>query len=126
MVKGAKRDAECEITMPVYSATYSGKGINHRTNTRSMTRQRNDTSQYDREMRRKIDRCAAQRALELTNHRMKIERQQKPGAKRAKEAFDLLARQDTSAQVEDKYREITALRRKQINSVKRQFLSGRC
>jgi hypothetical protein len=26
-MKGAKRDAEREITMPVYSATYTGKGI---------------------------------------------------------------------------------------------------
>jgi hypothetical protein len=39
VMKGVKRDAEHEITMPVYIATYSGKGINHRTNARSMTRQ---------------------------------------------------------------------------------------
>jgi hypothetical protein len=48
VMKGAKRDAERKITMPVYSATYSGKGINHRTNARSMSRQRNDAAQYDR------------------------------------------------------------------------------
>jgi hypothetical protein len=31
VMKRAKRDAECEITMPVYIVAYSGKGINHRT-----------------------------------------------------------------------------------------------
>ena len=101
VMKEAKRDAEREITMPVYSATYSGKDINHWTNARSMVQKRKDTSQYDRELHGKIDRCAEQRALELVNHRMKIERKQKAGAKRAKEAFDRLARQDTSDQVED-------------------------
>jgi hypothetical protein len=45
VMKGAKRDAEREITMPVYSATYNGKGINHRTNARSMARQRNNAAQ---------------------------------------------------------------------------------
>jgi hypothetical protein len=35
-------DAEREITIPVYNATYNGKGINHRTNARSMTRQFNN------------------------------------------------------------------------------------
>ena len=108
-MKGAKRDAEREITMPVYSATYNGKGINHRTNARSMARQRNNAAQYDRELRRKIDRRTAQRALEMANRRIKIERQKKAGAKRAKEAFDRLAREDTSAQAEDKRREIPAL-----------------
>ncbi len=126
VMKGAKRDAEREITMPVYSATYSGKGINHRTNARSMARQRNDVAQYDRELRCKIDRRAAQRALELANRKMKNEKKRKAGAKRAKEAFDRLARQDTSVQAEDKLREIAALRRKQINSGKRQFISARC
>jgi hypothetical protein len=125
-MKGAKRDAEREITMPVYSATYNGKGINHRTNARSMARQRNNAAQYDRELRRKIDRRTAQRALEMANRRIKIERQKKAGAKRAKEAFDRLAREDTSAQAEDKRREIAALRRKQMNSDKRQSLSGKC
>ncbi len=124
-MKGAKRDAECEITMPVYNATYNGKGINHRTNVRSMTRQRNNAAQYDRELRRKIDRRTVQRALEMTNRRIKIESQKKAGAKRAKEAFDRLAREDTSAQTEDKHREIAALSRKQMNSGKRQFLSGK-
>ena len=107
-MKGAKRDAEREITMPVYSATYNGKGINHRTNARSMARQRNNAAQYDRELRRKIDRRTTQRALEMANRRIKIERQKKAGAKRAKEAFDRLAREDTSAQAEDKCREIEA------------------
>ncbi len=46
------------------------------------------------------------------NRKMKNEKKRKAGAKRAKETFDRLARQDTSAQVEDKRREITALRRK--------------
>ncbi len=32
VMKGVKRDAECEITMTVYIVTYSVKGINHRTN----------------------------------------------------------------------------------------------
>jgi hypothetical protein len=36
-----------------------------------MTRQRNDAAQYDRELRCKIDRRAAQRALELANRKMK-------------------------------------------------------
>jgi hypothetical protein len=112
--------------MPVYNATYSGKGINHRTNARSMAWHRNDTVQYDRELCRKIDRCAAQRALVLVNHRMKIERKRKTGTKRTKEAFDRLARQDTSVQSEDKHREIATLRRKQISSAKGQFISGRC
>ena len=125
-MKGAKRDAEREITMPVYSATHSGKGINHRANARSMAQKRKDATQYDRELRRKIDQRAEQRALELANRRMKIERKQKAGAKRAKEAFDRLARQDTSAQAEDNRRESSALRRKQMNSGKRQFISGRC
>jgi hypothetical protein len=110
VMKGSKRDAEREITMPVYSATYNGKGINHRTNARSMARQRNNVAQYDRELRRKIDRRTAQRALEMANRRIKIERQKRAGAKRAKEAFDRLAREDTSAQAEDKRREIAALR----------------
>jgi hypothetical protein len=126
-MKGAKRDAEREITMPVYSATYSDKGINHRTNTRSMTRQRNDTAQYHRELRYKFDRRGAQCALELVNRKMKNEKKRKAGAKRAKEAFDLLAGKDTSAQSEDNnHREIAGLWRKQINSGKSQFLSGRC
>jgi len=125
-MKGAKRDAKREITIPVYSATYSGKDINHWTNARSMARQRNDTAQYDRELRCKIDRSAAQRARELANRKMKNEKKRKAGAKRAKQAFDRLARQDTSAQTEDKSREIAVLRRKQINSGKSQFISVRC
>jgi hypothetical protein len=91
-----------------------------------MARQRNDTEQYDRELRGKIDRCTAQRALELANLRMKNEKKRKAGAKRAKEAFDRLSRQDTSAQTEDKRRKNPALRSKQINSGKSQFISGRC
>ena len=62
----------------------------------------------------------------MATRRIKIERQKKAGAKRAKEAFDRLAREDTSAQAEDKRREIAALRRKQMNSDKRQSLSGKC
>jgi hypothetical protein len=126
VMKGAKRDAEREITIPVYNAMYSGKGINHRTNARSMTRQRNDAVQYDRELRCKIDRRAAQRALELANRKMKNEKKRKDGTKRVREAFDLLGKQYTSVQVEDKHREIAALRRKQINSGKSQFFTGRC
>jgi hypothetical protein len=57
---------------------------------------------------------------------MKIERKRKTGTKRTKEAFDRLARQDTSVQSEDKHREIATLRRKQISSAKGQFISGRC
>jgi hypothetical protein len=68
------RDAEREITMLVYSATHSGKGINHRTDVRSMVWMCNDAVQYDRELCCKIDRRVAQCALELVNHRMKIER----------------------------------------------------
>jgi hypothetical protein len=125
VMKGAKRDAEREITIPVYNAMCSDKGINHRTNARSMTRQRNDTVQYDRELRCKIDRCAVQRTLELANRKMKNEKKRKDGTKRVKEAFDLLRRQYTSVQVEDNHREIAALRRKQINSGNRQFITGR-
>jgi hypothetical protein len=55
------------------------------------------------------------------NHRMKKEKKRKAGAKWAKEAFDRLARQDTSGQFEDKSREITTLRSKEINSGNRQF-----
>jgi hypothetical protein len=126
VMKGAKRDAEREITMPVYSATYSGKGINHRTNTRSMTRLCNDSAQDDRDLFCKIDRRAAKRPLELANCKMKNEKKRKTGTKRAKETFDLLTRQDTSVQAEDKRREIAVLRRKQINFGKSQFISGRC
>jgi hypothetical protein len=110
--------------MPVYIETYSCKSINQRTNVRSMTWQRNHSVKYDRELFRKIDRCAAQRALELVNRRMKIERKQKAGTKRTKEEFDRLTSQDTSPQTEDKHREITALRSKQINSDKCQCISG--
>jgi hypothetical protein len=74
VMKGAKRDAELEITMLVYIATYSGKDINHRTDVRSMVWMCNDVVQYDRELRCKIDRRVVQRALELVNRRMKIER----------------------------------------------------
>ena len=126
VMKGAKRDAEREITMPVYSTTYSGKGINHRTNARSMSQKCKDTAQYDWELHRKIDWRNEQRALELVNRKVKVERKQKAGAKRAKEAFNHLARQDTSAQAEDKRRKSATLRRKQINSGKCQFISGRC
>jgi hypothetical protein len=50
--------------------------------------------------------------LELVNYKMKNEKKRKAAAKRAKEMFDRLARQDTSAQTEDNRREISALRRK--------------
>ena len=69
-----------------------------------MVRQRNDTTQYDREVRCKVDRRAAQREMELVNRKMKNDKKRMAGAKRAKEAFDRLARQDTSAQTEDKHR----------------------
>jgi hypothetical protein len=82
--------------------------------------------QYDRELHCKIDRRAAQRALELENRKMKNEKKRKAGGKRGKEEFDHLESQDTSDQTEDKHREIAALRSKQINSGKSQFLSGRC
>ena len=57
---------------------------------------------------------------------MKNEKKRKAGGKRGKEEFDRLENQDTSDQTEDKHREITELRSKQINSGKSQFLSGRC
>jgi hypothetical protein len=44
-----------------------------------------------------MDRRVAQRALELANRKMKNEKKRKAGAKRAKEAFDRLARQDFSS-----------------------------
>ncbi len=93
---------------------------------RSMTRQRNDTAQYDRALRCKIDRRAAQRALELVNRKMKNEKKRKVTTKGDKEVFDRLAWKDTSVQTEDKSREIAALRSKKINSGNRQFICGRC
>jgi hypothetical protein len=42
--------------------------------------------------------------MELVNRKMKNEKKRKAGSKRVKEAFDHLARQDTSAQTEDKHR----------------------
>jgi hypothetical protein len=65
---------------------------------------------YDNVMtqRSTIGSCAAksideaQCALDLVNRKMKNEQKRKTEAKRVKEAFDRLAREDTSAQAEDK------------------------
>ena len=119
-MKGAKRDVEREIKVPVYSATYSGKGISYKTTARSAEQRRNDAALYDRELRRKLDRRAAQRAVEAQNRKVKMERKRKAGAKRAKEAFERLWQQGTSAQamrvLDDQRAEREARRRKQIKS----------
>jgi hypothetical protein len=125
VMKGAKRDVEREIKVPVYSATYSGKGISYKTTARSAEQRRNDAALYDRELRRKLDRRAAQRAVEAQNRKAKMERKRKAGAKRGKEAFERLWQQVTSAQamrvLDDQRAEREARRRKQIKSG-RQFV----
>jgi hypothetical protein len=83
-------------------------------------------AQNDRELFCKIDQYVAQCALDLLNCKMKNEKKRKAGAKRVKEDFDRLARQDTSDQAEEKRREIVTIRCKQINSGKGQFISARC
>ena len=90
VMKGVKRDVGCEIKVPVYIVTYSGKGISYKTTVRSAEQRRNDVALYDRELRRKLDRRAAQRAVEAQNRKSKMERKRKAGTKRAKEAFERL------------------------------------
>ena len=98
VMKGAKRDVDREIKVPMYNATYSDKGISYQTTDRATEQRRNDEAQYDHELRRKIDRCAAHREVEAQNSKAKMERKRNTGTKRAKETFERLWQQDTSAQ----------------------------
>ena len=123
VMKGAKRDAEREIKMPVYSATYSGKGVSYKTTARSAEQRRNDAAQYDRELRRKLDRCGDHRVVEAKNRKTKMGRKRKVGTKRAKEVFERLCQKGTSTQamrvLEDQRVEHEVRRHKQIKSGRR-------
>ncbi len=44
VMKGAKRDVGREIKVPMYSATYSGKGIGYQTTVRVAEQRRNDVA----------------------------------------------------------------------------------
>ncbi len=91
VMKGAKRDVDREIKVPMYSATYSDTEISYQTTARAAEQRRNDVPdvvQYDHDLRLKLDRRAAQRAVEAQNRKTKMERKRKAGAKRAMEAFE--------------------------------------
>jgi hypothetical protein len=123
VMKGAKRDVGREIKVPMYNATYSDTEISYQTTARAADQRRNDVPdvvQYDHDLRLKLDRRAAQRAVEAQNRKVKMERKRKAGAKRAKEAFERLWQQGTSAQamrvLDDQRAERETRRRKQIKS----------
>ena len=88
VMKGAKRDTEREIEMQVYIGTY--KDISYKTTERSTEQKRNDTAQYGRKLRHKLDRRAEQRQVESQNGKSKMECKRKVGVKRTKEAFERL------------------------------------
>ena len=88
VMKGAKRYAERKVKIPSYSATYSGKGISHKTSAKSARKRQKDAAQYDRQLRSMIDRRAEQRAVETMNRKAKQERKLKAGVKRSKEEFE--------------------------------------
>jgi hypothetical protein len=88
VLKGAKRDAEREVKLPVYSATYSGTGKTYKSTSTAAKWERAAEAQYDRELRRKIDKRVEQRAVEAYNRKTMKERKLKAGSKRAKEEFE--------------------------------------
>jgi hypothetical protein len=88
VLKGAKRDAQREVKVPVYSATYRGTSKAYKSTSTVTKWERAAEAQYDRELRRKIDKRADQRAVQAYNHKTTKERKLKTGAKRAKEEFE--------------------------------------
>jgi hypothetical protein len=118
VMKGAKRDAEREVKIPVYSATYSGTGKTYKSTSAAAKWERAAEAEYHREHRRKIDKRAAQRVVEAYNREIKKARKIKAGAKRANEEFARFCLQNVSAKsvkaFEDQREEREALRRKQM------------
>ncbi len=130
VLKGTKRDAEHEVKVPVYSATYSGTGKTYKSTSTVAKWERAVEAQYDRELRRKIDKRAEQRAVEAYNRKTTKARKRKAGAKRAKEEFERFCLKKVSVQsvraFEDQREEREALRRQQTKTGKpKQPDSGR-
>ena len=122
VLKGAKRDAERGVKIPAYSATYIGTGKTYKSTLTAAKWERAAEANYDRELRRKIDKRAEQRAVEAYNRKTTKARQLKAGAKRAKEEFERFCLKNVSAQsvkvFEDQRKEREALRRKQMKTGK--------
>ncbi len=98
VLKGAKRDAEREVKVPVYSVTYSGTGKTYKSTSTAAKWERATEAQYDHELRRKIDKRAEQRAVEAYNRKTTKERKLKSGVKRAKEEFERFCLKNVSVQ----------------------------
>jgi hypothetical protein len=96
--KGAKSDAEREVKVPVYSATYSGNGKTYKSTSTAANWERAAEAQYDRELRRKIDKRAEQRAVEAYNRKTTKARKLKAEEKRAKEEFERFCLKNVSVQ----------------------------
>ncbi len=64
VLKGVKRDVKREVKLPVYSATYSGTGKTYKSTSTAVKWERATEAQYDRELRRKIDKRTEQRTVE--------------------------------------------------------------
>jgi hypothetical protein len=131
VLKGAKRDAEREVKVPVYNATYSGTGKTYKSTSTVAKWKRVEEVQYDRDLRRKIDKRAEQRTVEAYNRKTTKERKLKAGAKRDKEEFERFCLKNVSVQsvrvFEDQREEREALRCQQTKTGKsKQPNSGRC
>jgi len=97
VLKGAKRDAEREVKILAYSATYNGTGKTYKSTSAVAKWERTAEADYDREHRRKIDKDAEQRAVEAYNRKNTKMRKLKAGAKRDKEDFERFCLKNVSA-----------------------------
>jgi hypothetical protein len=114
VLKGAKKDANQNgITMPVFSATYTGNGYNQRVKARSAEWERKKAAEYDRNHLRMLERRAEQKAQERVMRKAKLASNEARLSKIYKAGFDKLWAQNTTAQAEDKRKEREGLRNKQ-------------
>ncbi len=122
VLKGDKHDAEGEVKVPVYSATYSDTGKTYKSTSTTAKWERATETQYDRELRRKIDKRAEQREVETYNRKTTKARKLKAGAKRATEEFERFCLKNVSVQsvrsFEDQYEEHEVLKREQTKTGK--------
>jgi len=98
--------------MPVFSATYTGKGYDQRVTARSAEWERRKATAYDRNHLKMLERRAEHKAQECVMRKAKLASNDARLAKIYKAAFDKLWAQNTTAQAEDQRREREVLRRK--------------